>query len=106
MRKEDIEKAAQTSCEEMCVSTDSWDEDMYKDGFIDGAQWRISSVWHNVEEEPEQNAWFIAQIGDDCFDTFVMQIERGRWGRWCKGMNIKSWAYLDDLLPERKEVAE
>ena len=75
----------------------------YEAGFIDGAQWRINSVWHDAEEEPKQNAWFIAQIGDGAFDTFIMQIDSSRWDRWCNGLNIKRWAYIDDLLPERKE---
>ena len=64
-------------------------------------KWRINSVWHDAEEEPKQNAWFIAQIGDDAFDTFIMQIESNRWDRWCNGLNIKRWAYIDDLLPEK-----
>lgn len=76
-----------------------------RQGFIRGANWRINSVWHDVEEEPKQNAWFIAQIGDDAFDTFIMQIESNRWDRWCNGLNIRRWAYIDDLLPERKEVS-
>lgn len=64
-------------------------------------KWRINSVWHDAEEKPKQNAWFIAQIGDDAFDTFIMQIESNRWDRWCNGLNIKRWAYIDDLLPEK-----
>lgn len=66
-------------------------------------KWRINSVWHDAEEEPKRNAWFLAQIGDCAFDTFIMQIESNRWDRWCNGLNIKRWAYIDDLLPERKE---
>lgn len=69
--------------------------------FAEGAEWRINSVWHDKKEEPKQSEWFIAQIGNDCFDTFVMQVESERWGKWCKGLNIKRWAYVKDLLPTK-----
>lgn len=103
MTKEQIEKAT----DEYIGFEPEVDEDLStsqrRTAFKDGAEWRINSVWRDVEEEPKQNAWFIAQIGDDAFDTFIMQIESNRWDRWCNGLNIKCWAYIDDLLPERKE---
>ena len=102
MTKEQIEKAAMEFAEREYEISDIDKIPLYK-GFFHGAQWRINSVWHDAEEEPKQNAWFIAQIGDGAFDTFIMSIESTRWDRWCNGLNIKRWAYIEDLLPERKE---
>lgn len=68
-----------------------------------GADWRINSVWHDVKELPENNTWFLAQIGNDCFDTFTMRVESDRWKQWCKGMNIIRWSYIKDLLPNMED---
>lgn len=74
--------------------------------FMEGAAWadkhpNLESLWHNTGEEPELNQWFLAQIGDDAFDTFVMAMDKNQdWRTWSKGLNIKRWAYIDDLLPK------
>ena len=76
----------------------------YKDSFIEGADWADShpvNVWHDVSEEPKYGEWFIAQIGDDAFDTFVMAMSKNQdWKEWVNGINIKRWAYISDLLPK------
>ena len=59
------------------------------------------SVWHDVTEEPRLNQWFLAQIGDDAFDTFIMAMDKNQdWKHWSNGINIKKWAYISDLLPK------
>ena len=74
--------------------------------FMEGAAWaekhpNLASLWHDASEEPRLNQWFIAQIGDDSFDTFVMDMDRNQdWRNWSKGLNIKRWAYIGDLLPK------
>lgn len=30
------------------------------------------NVWHDTSEEPKLNQWFLAQIGDGAFDTFMI----------------------------------
>ena len=81
-------------CDEDCSADD------FNEGFIDGAQWRINSVWHDmVKEEPQVygDYWNVdCEVWDDeQADDFE-----------CKKDKIEKWAYLDDLLPERKEDAE
>ncbi len=70
--------------------------------FLDGVNWvdkHPVNVWHDISEEPRLNKWFLAQIGDDAFDTFVMAMEKNQdWKNWSNGINIKMWAYIDDLL--------
>ena len=63
-----------------------------------------TKLWHDVTEEPRLNQWFIAQIGEGAFDTFIMAMDRNQdWKSWCKGLNIKRWAYVNDLLPKGGE---
>ena len=64
----------------------------------------LSAIWHSASEEPELDQWFLAQIGDNAFDTFVMAMDNNKeWRNWCKGINIKRWAYISDLLPKGGE---
>lgn len=63
-----------------------------------------ANVWHNTHntsDKPELNQYFLAQIGDDAFDTFVMSMDDNKdWRKWSEGMNIKMWAHINDLLPK------
>ena len=74
--------------------------------FMDGAQWRINSVWHNSDEEPEERKEILVEYR---FMTPDGEIEMRREvveslddlsSIYCDVLN---WVYLDDLLPERKE---
>lgn len=79
----------------------------FKRGFIAGAQWRINSVWHDVREQPEQDKCFIYEIGDGRYETdCIYKKEKLNWERYAAQLNIIRWAYVDDLLPERKKKAE
>ena len=77
-----------------------------KQAFEKGAEWadehpNLERIWHNVSEEPELNRWFLAQISDNAFDTFVMAMEKNQdWENWSNGINIKRWAHIIDLLPK------
>ena len=88
-----------------CFETDR-EEDWYKIGCIDGldaadAEPDTTNIWHDVSEEPKFNQWFLAQIGDDAFDTFIMAMDKNQtWRDWSNGINIKRWAHIIDLLPK------
>lgn len=81
-------------------------QERYDDiAFLEGAEWADKhpiNVWHEVSEKPpELNQWFLTQIGDDSFDTFIMAMDKNEdWRKWSKGINIKRWAYISDLLPK------
>ena len=76
-------------------------------GFEYGVSWadkHPANVWHDTSEEPRLNQWFLAQIGDNAFDTFVMAMDKNEdWKEWSNGVNIKRWAYIRDLLPKGGE---
>ena len=84
-----------------------YDQTNYENGFINGAKWADEhpiNMWHDTNEEPRLNQWFLAQIGDNAFDTFVMEMDKNEdWKEWSNGINIKRWAYIRDLLPKGGE---
>lgn len=103
-RRQDIESISIVSPN--CFETDR-EEAWYNIGCMDGLsaadeEPNLESLWHDVSEEPPKfGEWFLAQIGDDAFDTFVIAMDKNQdWKEWANGINIKRWAYISDLLPK------
>lgn len=69
-----------------------------KDNIVD-----LSEIWHDITEEPKIESWFVGQIGETAYDTFISAMEGKRMSNWLEGCNIKRWAYLSDLLPKGGE---
>lgn len=89
MKIEDIEKAA--------VNYDS--RAVPFRAFVAGAEWRINSVWHDVDKElPEYNRHI---VNEDWFD-FTAKDEKDL-KRIMKRYPFKKWAYVEDLKPNTKE---
>lgn len=81
-------------CDENC------DADAFSEGFIAGAQWRINSVWHEADEKPNKNQLILFE----CRRTYGKgySVNFGENYELLKNVLI-SWAYVSDLLPDRKE---
>ena len=69
-----------------------------KDNIVD-----LGEVWNSNDVEPQKGSWFVGQIGDNAYDTFIAEIEGKRMKNWLIGCNIKRWAYIKDLLPKGGE---
>ena len=69
-----------------------------KDNIVD-----LIELWHDITEEPQIGAWFVGQIGETAYDTFISSIQEKRMSNWLAGCNINRWAYIDDLLPKGGE---
>ena len=82
----------------------TYEQALMATGFEKGIRWADEhpiNMWHDTNEEPRLNQWFLAQIGDNSFDTFVMEMDKNEdWKEWSNGINIKRWAYIRDLLPK------
>ena len=78
-----------------------------KNGFIAGAEWRINAVWHDVSEKPKENRLILTE-DDYCGepDYCICQVTYPKFEDDIILFCTKRWAYIDDLLPERKEEAE
>lgn len=84
--------------------------------FFSGAKWRINSVWHDVQKElPAPDKTVIAEYiidgeKDYCFthrsESPRVSVDKHGFCFYIRGAEITRWAYLDDLLPDRKEEAE
>lgn len=70
------------------------------DGFVEGAEWRINSVWHNITEEPKPGSW-IAILTCAVYIKSVYSYKD-----ICRYMSIieaKGWAYIEDLIPDKEK---
>jgi len=81
-------------CKEDCGADD------FNEGFIAGSQWRINSVWHDIAEEPENGSWIAISISTSYIKSIYAY--KGVCS-YFKIIGAKGWAYISDLLPERKE---
>ena len=73
--------------------------------FISGAQWRINSVWHDRAEKADTSKELILMYSNGSVRVTLLNPNLTFDGFLSVDMFIK-WAYLDDLLPERKEVTK
>lgn len=99
MTQEEIERAAVDS---YVFERDIFNPELtpyYEQGFKDGANWRIDSVWHDVDKElPKYNRHV---VNEDWFD-FTAKDEKDL-KRIMNQYPFKRWAYVDDLKPNMEE---
>ena len=106
MRREDIEKAAfdciDAPCVRDCEKCDDKDKDnctwvYLKDGFIDGANWRINTVWHYDKSSPMLNKPFLFVCHKG---AIALQLQnKDDWDLLVKDRIYVKWAYIEDLIP-------
>ena len=74
--------------------------------FISGTQWRINSVWHDLPNDlpQKENTWILLEL---IFEgrLVYLPVEWVNDGEGAPKQAIR-WAYIEDLLPERKEETE
>ena len=88
-----------------------------KQAFEEGAEWADNhpvNVWHDASEEPRMNHKNIIYQTNYCslFNVhivFVPTCLRGgkitsySWNEFVKDVNMRRWAYIEDLLPKGGE---
>lgn len=120
MKKEDIEKAAKEALLNGSTEFRNTKIGTFQQGFVVGAEWRINSVWHDNKVMPDRNLGKeVLGCGEDVivkpkYRPFI-EICNACWDE--EGQNfyfdgeretflmedVEFWAYVKDLLPERKE---
>lgn len=97
MKKEDIEKAAVDSCVFENSIFNPQLTPYYRQGFMDGAQWRINSVWHDREVIPEfiEKELLIMFCDNSCMIISIAS----HWRDFLENNKFVKWAYLEDLMP-------
>lgn len=102
MDKEDIEKAAERSTEKYVENGDLRGfRGSYRLGFIEGADWRINSVWHDDKDIPKESSAILA-IRPDGSTEIVYFINLLRWRSLIKRCGFVQWAYIKDLIPNKE----
>ena len=124
MTREQIEKAAMEYAERIPQSDER--REYSREDFIAGSQWRINSVWHDMKKEvPQVYGEYENEVAPSipCLVRGYLSTGYGYGVRYwnvsyevwddeecddyeCDKDKIEEWAYLDDLLPERKEETE
>ena len=68
------------------------------EAFIDGAQWRIDSVWHDAKKEkPNGMSVILIDFANDAGEEYELGVSSEDL------VGAKRWAYISDLIPDRKE---
>jgi hypothetical protein len=102
MKKEDIEKAATEYANEACRPL--WrtgNEQVCMVDFMEGAKWRINSVWHTMDEAQDGKRPYIVQYNEEWkFAMFTKPISIPK--EQAKSV-FKRWAYMDDLIPDTED---
>lgn len=99
MEREKIKKAAKDYALQDIRTTGIYARAKLIEGFEIGAQWRINSVWHDARKDVPQEFIPILVERDDF--TFSVNMVGGNMTS-CP-LHWVHWAYVIDLLPERKE---
>ena len=116
MTKEDIEKAAVDSC---VIENDIFNPQLtpyYEQGFKDGANWRINSVWNDSSITPDPMQECLILLNDPMRKGFhIGRIENqgtnnGKWniyGYFTPSLHefVIRWAYIEDLLPNKENLS-
>ena len=128
MTNEDIERKCLEYSQAATPSYTNGTFDRYAiaQAYEEGAKWRINSVWHDMKKEvPQVYGEYENEVAPSipCLVRGYLSTGYGYGVRYwnvsyevwddeecddyeCDKDKIEEWAYLDDLLPERKEETE
>lgn len=101
MAKDDIKKAKAENAERIANIAYSGGghigQDDLETAFENGADWRINSVWHTMDEVQDGKRPYIVQYNEECkFAMFTKPIPVPL--EQAKSV-FKRWAYIEDLIP-------
>ncbi len=108
MKQEDIKKTATSYANDVCKgSRYRWGLEQYCIvDFMEGAKWRISSVWHDGEKKPKRGAEVLIMLDNN----IILKAKFEGWGySYCTNIEfdnvpeITRWAYVEDLLPNMED---
>ena len=107
MTKKDIDKAAVDSCVFENSIFNPQLTPYYEQGFKDGANWRINSVWHDAKEDPKEKEMLVVidKYGDIIQSEFMIYefLGREKWSDYVIDVGIVRWCYRKDLLPNKED---
>lgn len=102
MKRKDIEKAAGDYSGSSLGFTDNNSVMAKHKAFVDGAEWRINSVWHDAKEEPKYDEYFLYENVVHAYHVdgiYPSEDEPFVWDDYVKDWGLIRWAYIKDLIP-------
>lgn len=97
MKQKEIDKVAVDSCVFERGIFNPQLTPYYEQGFKDGANWRINSVWHTMDEAQDGKRPYTVQYNEEWkFAMFTKPISIPK--EQAKSV-FKRWAYIEDLIP-------
>jgi len=102
MTNEDIERKCLEYSQAATPSYTNGTFDRYAiaQAYEDGAEWRINSVWHDASEIPDLSQDILIIFKNEICTILIGAVHTLSE---LKHYDYTNWAYLSDLLPERKE---
>ena len=105
MTREQIENAAKETLVNESLEIQATKVGAFERGFVAGAQWRINVVWHDRVEKADTSKELILMYPNGSVRVTLLNPNLTFDGFLSVDMFIK-WAYVSDILPERKEKTE
>lgn len=106
MERKDIEKASFKFGLENQVAPGLGGE--LRIGFVAGAEWRINSVWHDVDEVIIKPGFILIEFQNKhelCYNIWRVKSTdiAAAWGKFMKENKAIRYAYIKDLLPIKED---
>ena len=98
MNRETIKDAAICNAIHCTVNDERFDEHVF--AFMEGANWRVNSVWHDASEKYEIRLPSVVVFKNGRAAVYLDLRDVTYDGLWDE---VKEYAYLKDLHPDRKE---
>lgn len=98
MTEKEIDRAAVDSC---VFERDIYNPELipyYEQGFKDGANWRINSVWHDIKETPQERRFCLYILKNGSYGCGYYY-KRGNTIWYEQFEKVDKWAYFNDLIP-------
>lgn len=101
MTNDDIKRAAYKYAGDVNRNRKSGIEPYSVVDFMEGAKWRINSVWHDASKAPQQSKMLITICKDG--REVLCGPNNSDWKTTVKIFFIVKWAYIEDLIPNTEE---
>lgn len=102
MKREDIEKAAGDYSGSSLGFTDNNSVMAKHKAFVDGAEWRINSVWNDANKIPDKAELTLVEFPDGRIDIVYFHTIKS-WRSMVKRNGTIRWAYVKDLIPNTED---
>lgn len=101
MKREEIDDAAELAADRVSHYKTT-DLISFANGFVDGAEWRINSVWHDMKEIPKVGK-IIILVNEEGQGVIILVFPSTDINNLPFTMKFVRWSYLYDLLPTKED---